>query len=259
MPQVLPLRVVTRYYRDHVELVDGFARFAVGERVRTGELGWLGTIEALYGPGPEFTQFVVRFDNGLAQVLEDHKLQCQPSHPVVQAVAARFELPSEFVANVLNDTPEAMRDRDRYCAPSNGVAPEAACPRYSRFTPKLQSWPPDPRDSYIDYLDVVDPLDVEPAEPEESIRRHETYRRYVEWYRAGHEPPYPAVFEQFRGGKQCWIGANRRRILAAREAEVGELTVWKGRWNREKELPLKYGDILAAALQLPPSELALAA
>ncbi len=245
----LPMRPVAQYYRNHRNLTDALARFAVGDRARIKETGHLGTVESLFGSGPEFHKAIVRCDNGIAQTLSDRELDCLPDHPIVQTVAQRFSLPAEVVANAFNDTPTQMGDRDRYFAPVNGEEPETNFPRHPRYTVRIQHWHPEPEQAYIDYIDLVDPMEVTPSEPECGIRLHPTFQRYVAWYKAGHLPPYPAVFEQVYDGKRKLLGANRRRILTAREAGIRELPVWLGRWNRETGLPLKYGDILAAANQ----------
>lgn len=245
----LPMRPVAQYYRNHRNLTDALARFAVGDRARIKETGHLGTVESLFGSGPEFHKAIVRCDNGIAQTLSDRELDCLPDHPIVQTVAQRFSLPAEVVANAFNDTPTQMGDRDRYFAPVNGEEPETNFPRHPRYTVRIQHWHPEPEQAYIDYIDLVDPMEVTPSEPECGIRLHPTFQHYVAWYKAGHLPPYPAVFEQVYDGKRKLLGANRRRILTAREAGIRELPVWLGRWNRETGLPLKYGDILAAANQ----------
>jgi hypothetical protein len=242
----LPLRKVTEYYRDHRELTDGFARFAPGDAVRDADTGHSGVIDALYGPGPVFDKALVRFNNGTLSVLPDARLQCDVQHPVVKAVALRYAVPAEVVVRVFNESVDLMRARDRYLAPSDASVPALDYPRYPRHTPKLQSWQQDPMESYIDYLDVVDPFEVIPSEPEGNIRSHPTFQQYVRWYQEGHLPPYPAVFEQIHDGQRKLLGANRRRILAARAAGVRELPIWLGRWNCETGLPLKYGDILSA-------------
>ncbi|GIK44858.1 MAG: hypothetical protein LC131_07090 [Anaerolineae bacterium] len=245
----LPMRPVAQYYRNHRNLTDALARFAVGDRARIKETGHLGTVENLFGPGPQFRKFTVRCDNGITQVLSDSDLDCLPEHLIAQAVAQRFSLPPEVVANVFNETPQQMADRDRYLATVNGEEPDTNYPRHLRYAVRIQHWHPGPKQAYLDYIDLVDPMDVIPSEPEDQIRRHPTFQRYVAWYRAGHLPPYPSVFEQVHDGVRKLIGANRRRILTAREAGIRELPVWLGRWNRETGLPLKYGDILAAANQ----------
>lgn len=159
-------------------------------------------------------------------------------------IAHHFNLPEQVVENVLSSPIRDMQERDRYLAPSNGEQPEVRYPLYQRYTPKLQYWQQDSREAYVDYIDLVDPCEVVPSEPEDRIRLHPTFARYVGWYKAGFLPPYPAVFEQVYDGERKLIGANRRRILAAREADVTSLPVWLGRWNHETGLPLKYGDIL---------------
>jgi hypothetical protein len=120
-------------------------------------------------------------------------------------------------------------------------------PKHERYTPRIQHWNNDPLDAYVDYIEIVDPFAVVPSEPENNIRLHPTFARYTEWFKAGMMPPYPSVFEQVKDGQRKLIGANRRRILTAREAGIRELPVWLGRWNLETGLPLKYGDILKAA------------
>ncbi len=245
----LPLRPVARYYRNHRDITDALARFAPGDRVRIKGTGHLGAVESLFGPGPKFRKLIVRCDNGITQVLSDSELDCLSEHSIVQAVAQRFSLPAEVVANAFNDTPQQMADRDRYLAPVNGEEPDTGYPQHSRYVVRVQHWHPEPEQAYLDYIELVDPMEVIPSEPEDQIRRHPTFQRYVAWYKTGHLPPYPSVFEQVHDGVRKLIGANRRRILTAREASIKELPVWLGRWNRETGLPLKYGDILAAASQ----------
>ncbi len=166
---------------------------------------------------------------------------------LVQQVAARFSVPPLFVARVLTESPDQMRERYRadYSVPVNGEAPVTDYPNYMRYTPRMVDVG-DPREAYIDYVEVLDPLDVTPSEPESGIRLHPTFARYVEWYKAGHLPPYPSVFEQIYDGERKLIGSNRRRILTAQEAGIRQLLVWLGRWNRETGLPLKYGDLIEA-------------
>lgn len=167
---------------------------------------------------------------------------------VVDAVASRFDLPPRVVITVLREPSARMRARDGYLEPQNCREPVTDYPRYEPHTPRITGHS-DVNEAYLDYIEIIVPSQVIPREAEGAIRQHPTYARYVKWYRAGYLPPYPSVSEQRRDGKTKWLGANRRRILAAQEAGVRELPVWLGRWNTETNSPLKYSDILKAAAQ----------
>lgn len=163
------------------------------------------------------------------------------------SVATRFNVPERFISNLLSHPVPEMQFRDRYLAPSNCETPTTDFPRYPRYTPKIQHWHPDPLEAYVDYIEIIDPRKVFPSEPEGGIRMHPSFARYLEWLRAGYQPPYPSVFEQIHdGGSPKLIGSNRRRILTAQDAGLTEITVWLGRWNQKTGLPLKYGDIIHA-------------
>lgn len=168
--------------------------------------------------------------------------------PIFERVATRFAVPLEFVTQALTTDAVEMRKRsdESFKCPSNGTEPETQYTRYATFTPRIGCHT-NPLDAYVDYIAQVNPREVIPSEPEGNIRLHPTYARYVDWYKSGFTPPYPDVFEQIQDGCRKLIGGNRRRILAAQDADVPALTVWMGRWNCETSLPLKYGDLVAAA------------
>lgn len=165
----------------------------------------------------------------------------------VPRIASRFHLPEAVVERVLSEPVEILLARNDYDAPSNTEAPTLDFPRHDIHTPRTARHS-DPMERYLDYIEIINPFEVIPSEPEDRIRSHPTFGRYTHWFRQGMLPPYPAVFEQIHDGVRKLLGANRRRILTAREAGIERLPVWLGRWNRETRLPLKLGDILLAAV-----------
>lgn len=162
-------------------------------------------------------------------------------HSAVTAIASRFGLPRTALVELLTLTVAQLRGRDRYCAMNNEMSP-AHFPRLAVSSAKIASFNTDVRESYVDYLDVFDARRLRLSEAEAGIKRHPTYRRYVEMRREGHEPPYIDVYEAEDG---ALVTSNRRRTLVSQELGL-PITGWRGVLNRETGLPLKYGDVLNA-------------
>lgn len=142
-----------------------------------------------------------------------------------------------------------LRSRN-FWAPSNKTDAPPEYPSFPLGSLKISEVPEnDPEDSYLYVLRVIPVKDIIPTEPEGFIRQHPTFLRYVEWYRQGHRPPYPCVFEAAYRVGLPYLSDNRRRILAAKEAGIDNLTCWFGPMNRETKLPLKYGDVLSVMRQ----------
>lgn len=69
---------VTEYYRDG-QLIDGYAPFAEGERVRLKSGGGnAGVVESFVGAGPAFPRAMVRFDNGSTIGVSWSEVEAEP-------------------------------------------------------------------------------------------------------------------------------------------------------------------------------------
>jgi hypothetical protein len=158
-------------------------------------------------------------------------------------VAERFYLPIEAVLDIAFVSPEILVERSRAAeeTPVNGTAPHS-CPRHDLGAVRVYPYGGPLSDRYVDYLRVFDARELVNAEAEQDIKTHPTYARYLDWARSGLEPPYIAVYQTDKGRLQS---ANRRRTLVAQELGK-EITGWYGPHNAETDLPLKFGDVMAA-------------
>lgn len=166
---------------------------------------------------------------------------------VIDVVARRFDLPSTVVREALTTPEDTLRARARYVEPT-APFPVTDCPRHELGCVRIQPHNTDGLEAYIDYLGRMPSQKLVTSEAEGTIRQHPSYGRYREWARLGYTPPYWSVFESVRDGEQRWVATGRRRTLVAQELGQ-EVTVWIGRQNRETHLPIKWGDIVRAAVE----------
>ncbi|WP_429482161.1 hypothetical protein [Paraburkholderia youngii] len=161
--------------------------------------------------------------------------------PAVEAVCAELGLPRQAVVDLLTLPVEVLRERDRYTAMNNVMTP-ADFPRHLISAAKIDSINTRVSESYVSYLDEFDSSKLLCTEHEAGIKQHKTYSRYVEMRQQGYEPPYVHVYANEKGQLLC---SNRRRTLVAQELGL-PLKGWRSTHNFATDLPLKYGDVLAA-------------
>lgn len=175
----------------------------------------------------------------------------QPVPPVqdsvIDVVSKRLDLPACVVRDALTTPEDRLRERARYVEPIVPY-PVTDCPRHELGSVRIQPHNTDGLEAYMDYLGRMPSERLVTSEAEGTIRRHPSYGRYREWARLGYTPPYWSVFESVRDGQQRWVATGRRRTLVAQELRQ-EVTVWIGRQNRETHLPLKWGDVVRAAVE----------
>jgi hypothetical protein len=157
-------------------------------------------------------------------------------------VAERFSIPIEAVADIVSAAPDTLLARSvNSHSPINGTAPHSFV-RYTLGAVRLSEYGGDLANRYVDFLRVFDSAELVNAEAEDGIKRHPSYGRYLDWAKAGIEPPYISVYKTDKGRLQS---VNRRRTLVAQE--LGQpITGWFGAHHAETDLPLKYGDVLDA-------------
>ena len=164
---------------------------------------------------------------------------------VHRAVARQFGIEPEAVAEIDRLAPQVFQDRDRYLAPSNTDVPTDDFPRLPLGSVKIAYHNDDPGDAYIDILRRFDPNEITHSESEDGIKeRDPSYQRYVQWFKEGREAPPISVFDN--RNYPLPVSANRRRVLAAREAGVKSILGWYGPHNAATGLPLKLRDVKAA-------------
>ena len=109
--------------------------------------------------------------------------------------------------------------RQTWCkAPSNGQEP------WVGFIPPLGTWR---HDGVLDEWEVLIEVpadEVKPAEQDwDFARRHWTTRNYVKWAMEGRQAPPVNVVRHVNGNL---VSTNRRRVLAAWEAELPTVLAW---------------------------------
>lgn len=105
-------------------------------------------------------------------------------------------------------------------APQNGTEPFQWAP------PDVGTWSLNPDMGEAAVFLYVPVTAFEPLEQDwDHALRLPSTRRYIDWFRAGHEPPPVFLLRNDRGHlRSC----NRRRWLAARAAGIERLPVWYG-------------------------------
>jgi hypothetical protein len=164
--------------------------------------------------------------------------------PVHHHVAKRFGIPPHAVKSLMESGVPELRRRDEWLAESNGASPQTGFETFPHGTARINQFG-DPNESYVDYMTEFSPHDIEPTEPEDGIKKSQTYKDYVQWAKAGHQPPPVSVFSSNNGNGKL-LTSSRRRTLAAREAGVAKIPAWHGPYNPETGNPLKYGDVMKA-------------
>ncbi len=184
-------------------------------------------------------------------VVVSHSAPSSPGAPessaTLRALAARFGLTEYEVQDILTTPLATLKDRDRFCPPSNTETP-TNFPRLPLGSALIDCCITDPHNAYVSVLRRFDPWSLTPTEAENGIRRHPTFARYVQWWRDGLEAPPVYVFQSERGDGKLYTSC-RRRTLTSREAGVPQILGWYGPHNAETNLPLKYGDVLRAAAE----------
>jgi len=164
--------------------------------------------------------------------------------PVHHHVGKRFGIPPEAVKSLMESGVPELRRRDQWLAESNGTSPQTGFETFPHGTARINQFG-DPNESYVDYMTEFSPHEIEPTEPEDGIKKSQTYKDYVQWAKAGHQPPPVSVFSSNNGNGKL-LTSSRRRTLAAREAGVEKIPAWHGPYNPETGNPLKYGDVMKA-------------
>lgn len=166
-------------------------------------------------------------------------------------VADHFRLPVNSVIALLGVPESMLRAPGLYLAPPNHVAaPITDYPRYPLGTPMIFGHGNCADDDYVYVLTEFDPQSLLLAEPEGGVRRSPTYLRYVEFARAGHQPPYITAFERFEpDGRRQIVTTSRQRTLVAQEL-AKPIQGWLGMENVETGCPLTLGDVRKAARAL---------
>ena len=163
------------------------------------------------------------------------------------ALAKRFSIPEEAVADILGNDVKELRRRDDYYSPSNTLEPTTDFEKFPLNSAKIGSYG-DPENSYVEVLGKFKPKDVLTAEAEDGIKtRNPSYPLYVEWAKKGSEPPPINISIN---GDGTIVSSNRRRVLAAQDAGVESIKGWYSPFNKETGLPLKYGDVLRASKEV---------
>ncbi len=104
--------------------------------------------------------------------------------------------------------------------PSNVTSPIP--PKFDM--PALGSWMLDDFDGSLAVLIEIPIDEMRPSEGEWNIAlMYASTQRYIEWFRAGYEPP-PLFVLRNKAGER--LSCNRRRWLAAREAGIKSLKCW---------------------------------
>ena len=166
---------------------------------------------------------------------------------VYRAVAARYGIPPEVVANVLSTSPAELKRRDEYVPPNNTSTPTIDHEKHPLHAVKMASWS-EPMNAPLSWRVDMDPHELEPTEPDDGITKTKTFEDYVRWFREGIVPPPVEVGHTDDRSKV--LSSNRRRVLAARAAGVTSIPTWFDTVNPETGNRLKYGDILKAAEEL---------
>lgn len=163
------------------------------------------------------------------------------------ALAKRFSIPEEAVADILDNDVKELRRREDYYAPSNTTEPTTDFEKFPLNSAKIGAYG-DPENSYVEVLGKFKPKDVLTAEAEDGIKtRNPSYPLYVEWAKKGSEPPPINISIN---GDGTIVSSNRRRVLAAQDAGVESIKGWYSPFNKETGLPLKYGDVLRASKEV---------
>lgn len=173
------------------------------------------------------------------------------SNPTHAAVAKRFGIPPEAVASILSTPIEELKRRDEYNPPNHaGDGPITDFERHPLGTARIASWQTDPHNAYVDFLHEFSPHDLVTSEHEDGVKgRDQSYPKYVEWAKSGHEPPPISTAENTKEGGKV-VSANRRRVLAAQDAGSKSIKAWHSVQNKETGNPLKYGDVIQAAKEM---------
>jgi hypothetical protein len=166
------------------------------------------------------------------------------------AVGKRFGIPPEAVKSALETHPDELAKRDEYMPPSSGresaVGPTSDHPQHPIGTAKIDLMrhkAGESDDAYVEYLREFNPAELVTSEAEDGVTKSPSFGKYVEWAKAGQQPPPISVFSK-PGGKM--VSTNRRRVLAAQQAGSKSIVGWHGVDNPETGLPLKYGDLKRA-------------
>lgn len=166
-------------------------------------------------------------------------------------IADHFKIPVAAVRDTLKTDFKELQRRDDDNAPNHaGNGPYKDYENHKLGTVRAASWQSDPKEAYIDYLTEHNPSDLVTSEPEDGIKQRDvSYPKYVEWAKAGHEPPPISTSKSSKEGSPI-VSSNRRRVLAAKEAGVKKIKAWHSAENPHTGNPLKYGDIIEHAKKL---------
>jgi len=171
---------------------------------------------------------------------------------IYEQVAEHFGIPPEAVKDALSTSFSKLQERDKAAEaiPSNhDEAPYTDYEKHELGTMRAANWNSNPKEAYVDYLTEHNPAELVTSEPEDGIKKSETYGKYAEWAKAGHEPPPISTSKSAKEGSKV-VSSNRRRLLAAQEAGVEKIKAWHSPENPHTGNPLKYGDIIEHANSL---------
>lgn len=169
-----------------------------------------------------------------------------------EQVAEHFGIPPEAAKDALSTSFSKLQERDKAAEaiPSNHAeAPYTDYEKHELGTMRAANWNSNPKEAYVDYLTEHNPAELVTSEPEDGIKKSETYGKYAEWAKAGHEPPPISTSKAAKEGSKV-VSSNRRRLLAAQEAGVEKIKAWHSPENPHTGNPLKYGDIIEHAKSL---------
>lgn len=169
-----------------------------------------------------------------------------------EQVAEHFGIPPEAAKDALSTSFSKLQERDKAAEaiPSNhDEAPYTDYEKHELGTMRAANWNSNPKEAYVDYLTEHNPAELVTSEPEDGIKKSETYGKYAEWAKAGHEPPPISTSKAAKEGSKV-VSSNRRRLLAAQEAGVEKIKAWHSPENPHTGNPLKYGDIIEHAKSL---------
>lgn len=152
---------------------------------------------------------------------------------IYSSVAKKFGVPTAVVSDIAKSSVSDLESRNK-----EGI--------YPLNTARISEYGGTPRERYVEYVRRFEPDELTTSEAEDGIktRQGSNYPQYLEWAKAGAQPPLISVSETENGNFQS---SSRRRTLAAQEAGVA-INGWFSPINQETRYkdPLKYGDILDA-------------
>ena len=152
---------------------------------------------------------------------------------IYSTVAKKFGIPTKVVSGIAKASVEDLESRNK-----EGI--------YPLNTARIAEYGGTPRERYVEYVRRFAPDELTTSEAEDGIktRQGSNYPQYLEWAKAGVQPPLISVSETENGNFQS---SSRRRTLATQEAGKA-INGWFSPINQETryKYPLKYGDILDA-------------